>query len=84
MGSGSTTSSFAYFLGVAEDTNPANVFTRVTITGSAAGAGFGIDNITSVSAVPEPSSLVLLASVSIAGWYYRVLRRKKVVFALGS
>jgi len=83
-GSGSTTSSFAYFLGVAEDTNPANVFTRVTITGSAAGAGFGIDNITSVSAVPEPSSLVLLASVSIAGWYYRVLRRKKVVFALGS
>ena len=71
--------SFAYFLGLADAVNPALTLTSVSVfAGPGDVIGFGIDNIsTTVTAVPEPSSLVLLGLTASIGFGVRTWRRKR-------
>ncbi len=72
---GTATNSFAYFVGIV-DTNALGVLPSVTVfPGSTTAAPFGIDNITStVTAVPEPGSLLILALAASAGLGTRARR----------
>ncbi len=75
LAGGTATNSFAYFVGIV-DTNTLGVLPSITVfPGSTTAAPFGIDNITStVTAVPEPSSLFILALVATAGLGTRAMR----------
>ncbi len=72
---GTATNSFAYFVGIV-DTNTFGVLPSITVfPGSTTAAPFGIDNITSsVTAVPEPGSLLILSIFTSVGLVARVRR----------
>lgn len=78
-GGGVQENSFAYFLGLADQDNPALSLTSVSVfAGSSDVTGFGIDNISStLTAVPEPSSLLILGLTTAAGFGVRACRRKR-------
>ena len=70
---GTATPSFAYFVGIV-DTNPLGILSPVTVFGSLTSASFGIDNI--VTAVPEPSSIIVVGFALGLGVVCRVMRKK--------
>lgn len=78
-GGGVQSDSFAYFLGLADSVNPALTLTSVTVfAGLRDVNGFGIDNISStLTAVPEPNSLLILGLTASIGFGVRLLRRKR-------
>ena len=78
-GGGVQSDSFAYFLGLADPVNPALTLTSVSVfAGPSFVTGFGIDNISSsLTAVPEPSSLFILGVAASVGCGVRVWRRKR-------
>jgi len=78
-GGGIQSDSFAYFLGLADKDNPGLTLTSVSVfAGPGDVTGFGIDNISStLTAVPEPSSLMLLGLTASIGFGVRVWRRKR-------
>lgn len=77
---GGSVPSFAYFVGIV-DTNPLGVLSSVTVIPNLTNAAsFGIDNITtSITAVPEPTSILLAGIIVIGGVIRRSLRTKRSI-----
>ncbi len=82
-GGGVQSDSFAYFLGLADAVNPGLNLTSVSVfAGTSDVTGFGIDNIsTTLTAVPEPSSVLVLSVSASLGFGLRLWRRKTNVEA---
>lgn len=75
---GTATPSFAYFIGIA-DTNTSGILPAITVfPGSTTASAFGIDNITStITAVPEPASLLMISAAIVAGMGHCARRRTR-------